>query len=109
MLIRALAVIGVLTAGAIKATPCIAYSEHDDDEIYNQLVTIKGTVQILNHPDLGKVAGSGLAIIFQRAGCKHCVTVAVTDRDGNYEIRVSRGRYKIVARESRGGGLRMTC
>lgn len=102
MLIRALAIIGLLTVGAVKASSHVTYSE--DDEVYNQLVTIRGTVQILNHPELGKIAGSGLAILFRRTDCKHCVVVALTDKDGNYEIRVGRGRYKLVARESRGGG-----
>jgi hypothetical protein len=100
--IRALAMISVLAIGVTGAAVNSGYS--NDDDVYDQLVTIKGSVQILNHPELGKTAGSGMAIIFQRADCKRCIITAVTDKDGKYEVRVGRGRYKVIAREGRGGG-----
>jgi hypothetical protein len=79
-------------------------SVHDDDKLYDQLVTIKGKVEITNHPELGRTAGSHMSLLFQYDECKKCLFVVKTDSDGNYEIGVSRGRYKIILREARGDG-----
>jgi hypothetical protein len=77
---------------------------HDDDKLYDQLVTIKGKVEILNHPDLGRTPGSHMALLFQFDSCKKCLVVARTDADGKYQIGLSRGRYRLIVRDARGGG-----
>lgn len=69
-----------------------------------ELVTIKGKAVILNHPELGRTEASYTSIVFQRADCKKCLVAAVTDANGNYEIYVGRGRYKISYCDARGGG-----
>ena len=79
-------------------------SNHADDRLYDQLVTIKGKVTILNHPELGRTGGSYMSLLFQRDDCRQCLIVARTDADGNYEIGVGRGRYRLIIREARGGG-----
>jgi hypothetical protein len=92
--------ISVLLVVASPAQPPV----HADDKLFDQLVTIKGKVQIQNHPQLGKTPGSFVSILFQFEGCKKCLFVARTDADGTYEIGVGRGRYRVIKREARGGG-----
>jgi hypothetical protein len=103
--IRRLIALGVLfVTGMAGAVSFGRNQAHKDDYVYDQLVTIKGKVQILNHPELGMTEGSHMSLVFQRAGCRKCLVVARTDADGKYEIGLSRGRYKLILRESRGGG-----
>lgn len=66
------------------------------DGVYNRMVTIKGHVEILNNPQLGKTAASGAYLVFQRVGCKDCLIGTYADENGDYRIRVGRGRYKLI-------------
>ena len=59
---------------------------------------------ILNHPQLGKTVGNNTYLVFQREDCKKCLVATWTNLDGNYQILVGRGRYKVISRDSRGGG-----
>ena len=72
---------------------------HKDDKLYEQIVTIEGKVEILNHPSLGKTAGSDFRLLFQKVGCDSCLIATAADIDGNYRISVSRGRYRVIARD----------
>ena len=76
---------------------------HPDDYVYDEIVEIKGRVTILNHPSLGVTNGNGIPLVFRREGCKKCLIATRTDIDGNYEISVGRGKYKLILREARGG------
>ena len=67
-----------------------------DEDPYNQMVTIKGRVEILNHPEMGRTPGNGIYLLFQRDDCKRCLIATTADADGKYKIRVGRGRYKII-------------
>lgn len=67
-----------------------------DDDTYNRMVTIKGHVEILNNPVLGRTPGSGMFLVFQREGCKNCLVGTFADAKGNYSIRVGLGRYKLI-------------
>ena len=67
-----------------------------EDDIYNRLVTIKGHVEILNNPVLGRTPASGMYLVFQRDGCKNCLVGTFADTNGNYSIRVGLGRYKLI-------------
>lgn len=67
-----------------------------EDDIYNRLVTIKGHVEILNNPVLGRTPASGMYLVFQRDGCKNCLVGTFADTKGNYSIRVGLGRYKLI-------------
>lgn len=67
-----------------------------NDDIYNRMVTIRGRVEILNNPALGRTPGSGMYLVFQRAGCKNCLVGTFADAQGNYSIRVGLGRYKLI-------------
>lgn len=77
---------------------------HPDDYVYDEVVLIKGHVTILNHPELGTTVGNGVRLVFQREGCKKCLVATATDLEGNYQILVGRGRYKVISRDTRGGG-----
>jgi hypothetical protein len=66
------------------------------DGAYNRMVTIKGHVEILNNPELGRTAGSGEYLVFQRVGCSNCLVGTYADANGDYKIRIGRGRYKLI-------------
>jgi hypothetical protein len=66
------------------------------DGVYNRMVTIKGHVEILNNPELGRTAGSGEYLVFQRDGCSDCLVGTYADANGDYKIRVGRGRYRLI-------------
>ena len=68
----------------------------DGSAVYNQMTTLKGHVQILNNPDIGKTAGTGIFIVFQRVGCQKCLIGVYTDVNGDYRIRVGQGKYKVI-------------
>jgi hypothetical protein len=102
--VRTAIVLGFLLIGAIGAAGFAYNSEHSDDKLYDELVTIRGKAVILNHPQLGKTDGGGLPLIFQREDCKRCLVATRTNLDGSYEITVARGRYRVILRETRGGG-----
>lgn len=74
----------------------LASSSDNDFDVYNRLATIKGNVQLLNHPEHGKVPAGGQYLVFQRNGCKYCLIATNADKDGNYRIRVGQGKYKVV-------------
>ena len=74
------------------------------EDLLNEIVTIEGSVEILNHSTLGKTPASLTAIIFQRIDCGKCLIVAQTDTKGSYKITVGRGRYRIVKRSTSQGG-----
>jgi hypothetical protein len=67
-----------------------------EDDTYNRMVTIKGRVEMLNNPVLGRTPASGMYLVFQRDGCKNCLVGTFADSKGNYSIRVGLGRYKLI-------------
>lgn len=101
---RTLIAVGLFTVLLAGVVSFGRDSGHKDDNLYDQLVTIKGKVQILNHPELGRAEGVGIPLLFQRDGCKECLIATRTDTNGSYELTVSRGRYRVIVRETRGGG-----
>lgn len=68
----------------------------DDSVVYNQMTTIKGHVEILNNPVLGKTAGAGIYIVFQRVDCKKCLIGVFADANGDYRVRLGQGKYKVI-------------
>ena len=81
-----------------RVTRCLSASDVKDDVgIHNRLVVIKGKVVELNNRDLGVTpAHASTTLIFQRVGCKTCLVATRPDIDGNYEVRVGRGRYRLI-------------
>jgi hypothetical protein len=96
--IRTLFAVGLFMAVIAGAVSFGRDSEHKDDNLYDELVTIQGKVQILNHPELGRTEGVGIPLLFQRDGCKDCLIGTRTDINGSYEITVGRGRYRVIVR-----------
>lgn len=82
-------------------------SKSDNDVYDGRIIQVKGKVTFLNHPELGKTPANGMYLVFQREDCKKCLVATHADIDGNYEIFVGEGRYKIIAQDNRcdyGGG-----
>jgi hypothetical protein len=67
-----------------------------DEHLYNAIVTIKGNVQFINHPKLGKTPANGMYLLFQREDCKRCMVATNADINGDYKINIARGRYRII-------------
>lgn len=82
----------------VKITECEIVSAFSDDKgIHNQLFVIKGKVIELNNLDLGETPAHGsTTLIFQKDGCKSCLISTRPDIDGNYEIRVGGGKYRLI-------------
>lgn len=101
---RTLIAVGIIMVGVMGVMSFGRHPDQKDNCEYAQLVTIKGKAEILNHPELGRTAASFTSLVFQRTDCKKCLVAAITDADGNYEIHVGRGRYKVSYCDARGGG-----
>ena len=84
---------GVIAVASFAET---AIAQRRDDFVYNRIVQIKGHVTIVGQPD---VVASGMYLVFQRYGCKDCLVATHTDINGNYQIFVGRGRYKLIVRD----------
>jgi hypothetical protein len=69
--------------GTSPEQACVA----DQANLFNDVVTIEGHIEILNHPDLGKTSASLTSVIFQRVDCGKCLISARTDEKGNYQTR----------------------
>jgi hypothetical protein len=101
---RRVMLVGLVAVGVVGASSlrrdmlCASVREH------NEIVTIKGKVTVVNHPELGETEGRNIPLLFQRNDCKSCLIATVTDSEGRYEIYVGRGRYVVSYRNTRGGG-----
>lgn len=67
-----------------------------DQEVYNRIQQVKGKVVYLNRPDLRKTPASGQYLVFQRVGCKDCLVATRADVEGNYELLLGVGKYKLI-------------
>lgn len=98
MKLLALAATTLLSA-AFLFDPAGNYSGHADDQLYDQFVTIRGSVKV-TEPKTKKVSiPVGTALIFQRLDCKRALALAVTDENGEYRLRVGKGKYRVVVRK----------
>ena len=87
----------VFVAGVVGLALGQDYRYHQmDEDLYKQMVTIKGKVEVLNQ-DLAITPGNGIYLLFQRDDCKRCVIATTADAQGNYQIRVGQGRYRVIA------------
>jgi hypothetical protein len=75
---------------------------HPDSDVYDgRIIQVRGKVTISNHPELGKTVASGMSVIFQREDCKKCLIATRANSDGDYEVFIGEGRYKVIAWENR--------
>jgi len=93
----------IITAVALLALTALLVfavnrSSDEDDQLYNQFVTIRGTVKIIETPGQKTYVPVGIGLIFQRTDCKRCLAVAITDENGKYTLRVGKGKYRLVVR-----------
>jgi len=94
----------MLYAGSTCYAQRTSVRVHPDEHLYENLFTIAGKMEILNHPTLGRIPASNEGFLLQRIGCKPCVVGVITDNDGNYSVTVGRGKYRVINREGFGGG-----
>jgi hypothetical protein len=94
--------LAILATTSIFAQKSKPYSQADD-EVYNQIEQVKGTVTFLNHPTLGKSPASGQYLVFQRDGCKDCLIATYAGNDGKYEVFLGVGRYRLIVQEKNCG------
>lgn len=94
--LQAVVAAAILSAALAGITVSGSGQKIVDDDVYNRMVTLSGHVEILNNPELGRTAGSGQYLVFQRDGCRNCLVGTYADADGNYKIRVGRGRYRLI-------------
>jgi hypothetical protein len=76
-----------------------------DEDVYSNLVIIEGNVKTLE-PETGRIftPAGRQNLVFQRVDCKKCVHIAFTDQDGNYELLVGKGKYRLIVRENLANG-----
>ena len=73
-------------------------SEKEDDDLYNEIVTIRGKVKAMQSESENASIRIGAYLIFQRTDCKKCLIATTTDENGGYEIKVSKGKYRLIVR-----------
>ncbi|MBL8189744.1 MAG: hypothetical protein JNK38_17155 [Acidobacteria bacterium] len=88
----------VLLALVALLVLAVSRPNHEDDDLYNQFVTIRGAVTVTEPQTQKTSIPVGTALIFQRTDCKRCLAVAVTDEKGEYKLRVGKGKYRLVVR-----------
>jgi len=86
----------VCTVGSAYGQKSKPYSEADSEVYDGRIQQIKGRVVYLNSPELGKTPASGQYLVFQRDGCKDCLVGTHTDAEGNYELFLGVGKYKLI-------------
>lgn len=91
-------VLAVTLTSGISLALTTSASCDNDDQLYSQFVTIKGSVTSTDPATHKTSTPVGTALVFQRVGCKGCLVVAVTDENGEYKLRVGRGRYRVIVR-----------
>ena len=94
--LRIFAIAAVFTAAVGLVTSLGHGQRIVEDDIYNRMVTIKGHVEFLNNAEIGRTPASGTYLVFQRNGCKNCLVGTHADANGNYNVRVGLGRYKLI-------------
>ena len=69
-------------------------------QTFHCVIRVEGIVRTVE-PETGRIViPVGQTIIFQRADCKKCLNVMITDGDGNYKLRVGEGKYRVIVNEA---------
>lgn len=81
-----------------RVTECLSsVGVAEDRGIHNRLVVIRGKVIELNNLDLGETpAHTSTTLILLKEGCRSCLVATRPDINGNYEVRVGIGRYRLI-------------
>jgi hypothetical protein len=69
---------------------------------FNDVGTVRGHVEIENHPSLGRTPCRNCAFLIYRKDCSHAIIYVKTDSDGNYEVRIGLGKWRIALKEQVG-------
>lgn len=71
----------------------------DDVQLYNEVGTVTGQVEISNHPELGRTPCRKCGFLLQRSGSRRCLLSVVTDDKGQYRVRIGLGRWRVIMAE----------
>lgn len=96
---RTFLLVMMILAGTLAAIAVQHRLSQGEERLYNEMVVIKDNVRVVDQTTHDTSVRVGASLIFQRVDCKKCLVAAVTDTDGNYQLHVSRGRYKVIVRE----------
>lgn len=69
---------------------------------FNDVGTVKGHVEIENHPSLGQTACRNCSFLIYRKECSRAILYVETDSDGNYKVRIGIGKWRIAMKEQLG-------
>ena len=69
-----------------------------ESDLADQIIQIKGSLRTYNEKKEAIAVISGY-IVFQRLDCKKCLVATRSKSNGEYEILVSRGKYKVFVFE----------
>jgi hypothetical protein len=94
---RSILLVGTFILCASASMPMVMCQEKAD--VYKRIGILKGQVRFVNHHDLGDTPANNLYIVFQRVGCGNCLFGIWTDINGNYEVFLGQGRYRIIVEQ----------
>ena len=69
---------------------------------FNDVGTVKGHVEITNHPSLGRTPCRNCPLLIYRNECPKAIIYVRTDSNGIYEVRIGLGRWRIALNEQVG-------
>ncbi len=89
----------------ITVLAAIAFGQkgRKDIDLYNHVGTVAGHVEIADHPTLGRTPCRNCAFLLVQQKCSRCAVYVKTDGEGNYQCRISFGRWRVVMAEQREG------
>lgn len=88
----------LMTGYPLLQSQDVCFSRNDYESTPGGLVSIKGKAMFTNFPDVGRLAATSETLIFQKVGCESCFIGARVDAEGNYQILVGEGKYKLIVR-----------
>src|SRR4030095_6492782 len=75
-------------------------SDSDRKAYDGRIQRVTGKVTVLNRSK-EKLPAAGMYLIFRREGCENCFVATKSDLEGNYELFLGIGRYKLIVQDGR--------
>lgn len=64
---------------------------------YDKIVVVKGIVNIIDHPTLGRTPCRNCRLAFERVDCPDSFVLITTDDSGEYRLGLGKGKYRLVS------------
>ena len=93
----------LMAVAILTSTAFAQKGGRDDIQLFNEMGTVTGHVEIANHPTLGRTPCRNCPFLLVKQNCKRCAVYVKTDAEGNYRSRMSFGRWRVVMVEQREG------